>query len=460
MKELFNNGISEVIYGNDLDVYTTNLSKFDRMMKRSMAAQRESLKNVAMPVTSNPEPTADLKVKVNALKKEAQAKAKAIKQMRRAEIANAKRARDVRTSAGMSADRASHEFNLAVKGADDRARTALAENRSMFKAKIQQTLRSGLQENLDYLKQVKAQIQLKVQEVERKIANTNDLMNSGKMSPASAEGIVRGYRKQITQLIKQMNSLTKRGQMATIDIHQKLGMISPDAAERLRDQKMKAFEQQAKHLTDLATVPGYTYDPIDAETGRKISKSDLERHITYLSKAGGTADVARITKIIKNMRMPGATKVVEVQIKMIPKARTLNQLAGDRVFSTTESQRITKNQHSLEIPSRAIAGEDQPNAKTFTPMKKPVTQSIRDLTRGVNALQIEWSNLYKEAVKAGKSTDIRLNMTIGSIKDLTNEVKESSQTGKNEEEVQNKLQMLKEEYLKAIKDLRRLTRRQ
>ena len=186
-KELFNNGISEVIYGNDLDVYTTNLSKFDRMMKRSMAAQREDLKNVAMPVTSLPEPVADLQVKINALRKEANTKAAAIKKVRDAEVSNAKRSMAVRIRAGMSSDRANQELGLAVRSANARASESLKANKSMFKAKIKQTLRSGLQENLDYLKQVKAQIQLKVQEVERKIANTNDLMNSGKLPQASAE---------------------------------------------------------------------------------------------------------------------------------------------------------------------------------------------------------------------------------------------------------------------------------
>jgi hypothetical protein len=256
-----------------------------------------------------------------------------------------------------------------------------------------------------------------------------------------------------------MNALTKRGQFALINIHRKLGMISASTAEKLKDQKNEEFKKQAKKLADMKLSPSYTYDPIDAETGRRISVKDLERHVFYLTKTNNKNEANRIKKIMGNMRMPGASKTIELEIKMIPKARTLNMLAGERVYSVTESERIPQNQHSLEIPSRSIAGEDQPNQKLLTPIKKPVTQSLRALSRGVSALQQQWKGLYDQAVAEGKGMDIRLNMTIGSIRDLTNEINEADKTGKNPGEIENKLQMLKEEYLKSMKDLSRLVRR-
>jgi len=459
MKELFNNGISEVIYGNDLDVYTTNLSKFDRMMKESMEAQREQYKNTPMPVTSIPEPVADLKAKIDALQEEAKKQAHMIKQFRKAEVISAQKSKDVRIRSGMSKDKANHEFQLAVRSADNTARTKLAENKKMYANKIKQTLKSGLQENLDYLKQVKAEIQLRIQNVEAKVANTNDLMSSRKLSESAAQKMIEGYNKQIAQLINQMNQLTKRGQMSTIDIYLKLGVISSSTASRLRDQKNQQFQDEAKKLSSMKLTPKFTYDPIDSETGRRISKSDLDRHFVYLMRLGNKAEAHKVKKIMKNMRMPGATKTIEIEIKMIPKARKMNMLAGERVYSVTESERIPKNQHSLEIPTRSIAGEDQPSQRSFVPVKKPVTKSIKALHQVVESLRSDFATLYNQAKDAGKGDDIRLNLAIGNIRDLTNEVNQAKQTGKNADEIQNKLQMLREEYLKAMKDMKSLVRR-
>lgn len=453
----FNDGLSEVIGGNgELKTFTKNLPKSDRLTAL-FKAEREMLNDTPIPVTSTPAPAIALSQKVAALKANTNATLKALKMEYLAEVANAKMARDTRVKAGMDPARANAEFKLASETALANARAKAAQIKTNALAQKKDLTRQIMESSMEYVRDLKTKYQLAIQNKEKAIVETLDLYKSGKISKESADAVIASKQKEIAAYAKEMKALLYKGQISAIDTSVKLGMMSSFAAEQLKKDKVDQWKEMVAKMPKNINLPEVSYNVIDKETGREVSRGDLERHLQFMrQKNASPEELNKLKTVLDNLRRPGSMKRITIKMTMNPNARKLNIPGGERVYSVTESKRIDVHSDSVPIPVNSIAGDEPSTSYANIQPEQITNNALLSLSSVVKNLSNDFKALYQQATTLGKAQDVRVLMLVDSISGLQSEISNGAQTGRDKEDIYGLMERLKDTYKSAIVELKKV----
>lgn len=447
-----NDGIGQI--SDNVPVFKTNISPFDRAMLSKMRREGEILYKYPVPASSFPQQTKMVPAgeRMKAANRKQKSVIVALKKQFRNQVNQAKNEAKNKIEAGMDPGQVKAELRTKLSYAHADASQKVGVAKRTMRALKSDIRKAVVQSSMAMAQKLRDLKRKEIQNLELRKRQVQELINSGKMEHDSGAVILNDINKKIAMKMRQIENTKALHQIKMIKALQKMGKISPSTAHKLIIMKKKVMAPKKK----IKKGPVPSFKPVDAETGRVVSPQDLDKQIEYRLKHGRRA--TKLRYIRKNLGRPNAKNTKTVKIKLVPEARMSRPPTGEGIFVTPEGQRIPMKSTGLLVPDRPIPAEEIPSGKFITRGKAMNKSEINRMAQKSKLLRKRWRILYNALEKKGLTKGVEFTMKTGNLMHLINEIREGRRTGQSLGDLKQKFEMLNTMYQNQINEMATLVK--
>jgi len=426
MPTFSDNGVQTHI-GEDVNVFRTNISTFDREMLKSMQKARNKYYRYPIPSGHTPAKQSGISpiAKYNLIKKRHGLAMGALNRKLQVEKAKAfnEFKRKVKSGENASDARAEYEDRVASIRSDLNTKAGFMKRAvSAIKKDITKTVANA---SLAYARSLKSRKEQDLRALEQRIRETKELISSGKVSAASGEVILKDLQNQMQKKLSEIKDIDYSSKMKAITTMKKMGKISPAVAAALIKKKKMQLKRSRRPRKTLKR-PNFGIIAIDAATGRIVAPNILKEQFVQHKKNGNKQMMQRIAHVLRHPVIPGQKVIHRVSIEL---DRTIPVKTGsETVYTTKDSQVIATRGSKLAAPNRPIPADDVP-ASRFLTREQPLDMSeVVKLNSQAKGLLAQFGSLYRRLKQSGSGKSVQFVMKVGELNTLKNEIKQSERT--------------------------------
>jgi hypothetical protein len=434
--------------GQDIIIYPTNVSNWDRNMKNKM--QRDGSRYYTYTVPSSTLPRghkASMRARIDSARSQYSAAKDNVHRDLKLRIANIKAEYYAQVKGGRNQEIAREEMRNKVHQVREEAKLQADEAKRSAQAVAADIKKTLLRGTSEMARNARNMERMNVRELEHKIHQTQELVASRKLSENAGKAIVSDAKRQMADKLKDMKESDINSQIHMIQEYQKIGQISPKTAKILIARQI--WRRNARPATKKGWESGVSYIPVDKETGRPVSPQDLDLQIAYRKKMGINA--GRLQHIRKSMARPNHSNPVKVRICLIPEARFARPPTGEGIYSTqTTGPRIQVVTTKVDAPIRAVAPEAIPSAEFQGRQQMIDKQQVAMLQAASNQLGTIYNSLYARARALGITDNAVMQLKTQKIAELKGQIRNGKNTGSSLADLQERFQQLNALYKNQI----------